>query len=211
MTVGIYGLFDSVTGECLYIGQSSDIEYRVKHHLKRLRSGNHLSEFNSWFMGEGKDLSRIRVEILEECEDSDYTKNLLEIKWFYAKVPKFYGKVPSTKESWGMSQTTKNKISEGLRTYSKNQRGGVPRLVDRVLKCALCEKEYTSPRRSSTYCSTRCQATQVDEEKVDIMVDLYNAGKSTRYISDVVGFSYKTVSRHLRRRGVPLRGRGASK
>lgn len=36
MTVGVYGIFDSKTNECLYIGMSKNIELRWKNHLKKI-------------------------------------------------------------------------------------------------------------------------------------------------------------------------------
>lgn len=211
MTIGIYGLFDRETGECLYVGQSSDIEYRVRQHRKKLKNGSHLSSFNNWFLLSGSDLANIEYRVLEECQNDDVTKNLAEIRWFHELSPKFFGKIPSDAETWGMSQETKDKISKSNRAYSETIRGGAPRLIDRVLLCGFCRKSYSSVYRGSKYCSKKCQASHVDEELVDKMVALYEDGMSTRDISGIVGFSFKTVSRHLRRRDVALRGRGASR
>jgi len=47
------------------------------------------------------------------------------------------------------------------------------------------------------------------ERKVDEMVRLYNAGRSTGVIAEEVGFSRSTVRRYLKQRGITLGGRGA--
>lgn len=47
------------------------------------------------------------------------------------------------------------------------------------------------------------------ERKVDEMVRMYNAGRSTGVIAEEVGFSRSTVRRYLKQRGVTLGCRGA--
>jgi len=41
MTTGIYGIFLEDTDECLYVGQSTDIEIRWSHHRLDLAQGKH--------------------------------------------------------------------------------------------------------------------------------------------------------------------------
>ena len=46
MTVGIYGIFNAETDECLYVGMSKNIEQRWSSHLKELKSKRHKRSLN---------------------------------------------------------------------------------------------------------------------------------------------------------------------
>lgn len=112
MTVGIYGIFDSETDECLYVGMSKSIEERWRHHLKELRSKKHKrKDFVKWFHDNGAQQELLSFRVLEECEHDEKILNLAEIKWFNALLPKYYGKKPSENERWTISEETRQKIS----------------------------------------------------------------------------------------------------
>jgi len=139
---GIYGIFDTLTGECLYVGQSKNAYERCKTHLKRLRSGRHLERFSEWFMSIGKDETRLRFELLESCNDTDDEKNRVEIKWFKILHPKFYGNAPSMNNRWGHSQETRAKISR--RTYEAKQKGKHVTCAVYFYTCKMCKKFFAS-------------------------------------------------------------------
>lgn len=44
---GIYSIFDALTGECLYVGQSKNIHERRQSHFKRLRGERHLNHLRN--------------------------------------------------------------------------------------------------------------------------------------------------------------------
>lgn len=112
MTVGIYGIFNSDNNDCLYVGSSSNIEYRWKQHIRLLKSGSHsCTDFANWYSNVEKNYL-LDFRILEKCEDNDISKNILEIFWFKKLSPKYYGKEPSINEKWKHSEETKKKIAE---------------------------------------------------------------------------------------------------
>lgn len=208
--VGIYGLFDAMTGECLYVGQSSDVEYRIKRHLWRLKSYSHLNQFTEWFRSIDSNLSRIEYKVLDECEDVDSIKNELEMKWFRVLEPKFYGKVPSIRESWQMSEETKRRIAKSVSEYwrGSGESSGRHRLSVAVL-CEYCNNEFTSPRENSRFCSVRCvQSSRSASIDIDLARSMYISGRTLREISEVVGVSHVTVRRYLLEHGVTLRSPG---
>lgn len=117
MTVGIYGIFDSETDECLYVGKSIQIEERYSKHLRLLTSETHIrKDFVEWFIQKDKDRTKLYYKTLEESIPNDKTLNLLEIKWFKELKPKFYGEEPSDMKRWGASE----KVREMLREKRNN-------------------------------------------------------------------------------------------
>lgn len=208
--IGIYGLFDTESGECLYVGQSSDIEYRVKRHMWNLKSYTHLDSFTAWFKSTGSDLSRLEHRILDECENIDSVKNELEMKWFHNLGPRFYGKVPSVKESWEMSEETRDRIAKSVSEYwqTKGLSTGRRRLSI-VALCEYCSVEFTSARDNPRFCSVRCvQRSRASSLDIDLIRGMYDSGKTLRDISDEVGVSHVTVRRYLLEHGVTLRSPG---
>lgn len=178
MTIGIYGIFDNSNDECLYIGQTLDINLRWKQHLKLLKSKKHpRKDFAEWYhSGNNSDLIDFRV--LEECKKDEL--NDFEIKWFNLLLPKYYGKKPSINESWRHSEETKNKIRDSINEY--NLRNNIVSEKNcnvcnnvfygsrktkicfdckndkkTILKCVLCDKNIINVRRSKIYCSKDCK------------------------------------------------------
>lgn len=163
MTVGIYGIF--YMGECLYVGQSSDIEKRVRIHKNKLAKGTHIrKEFSLWFSENVKSTSLLDFVTLEECEDSDYTKNLLEIKWFDIHSPKFYGSEPTVNGKWKHSEETKSKIRDGVLNYLKNP---LSYKLEEDRECKICEKPFKTVFASSVYCSEICRETGTKQSLVE--------------------------------------------
>lgn len=153
MTIGIYGIF--YLDECLYIGQSSNVEKRLKIHKNRLNNGTHIrKEFSHWFHEYVKNTDLLDFVLLEECNDSDYTKNLLEIKWFNFYKPKFFGREPSLNGKWKHSKETRSKIRESVIKHLQNPPKDKP-LFER--ECRICNREYTTFFASSVYCSETCR------------------------------------------------------
>lgn len=115
MTVGIYGIFDSKTDECLYVGLSKNIEQRWRSHLKELKSKCHKrQDFVEWYHSNGAVKELLSFKILEECEPDEKTLNSAEIKWFNKLKPKYYGHKPTVKGHWTQSDATKAKIRSAM-------------------------------------------------------------------------------------------------
>ena len=207
MATGIYGLFDKASGECLYVGQSSDIEYRARQHKKKLNSGKHLAAFNSWFSDRGQDFSEISVKVLEECSNDDSTKNICEIKWFNLLSPRFYGKVPSGSETWGHSEATRRKISESNKLNFKDR----ILEIDKDKTCPTCETVFRTNKSSSLYCSNRCIIRTGPKAFIKSTIDFdeianeYTSGMSIQKIAKSRKMAPKTVRRILRDKEVKIR------
>lgn len=121
MTVGIYGLFNNKNNDCLYIGQSNDIEYRTSRHLSKLRNGKHKRKEMQKYYDELNDKSVLKFFIIEETADEHYIKNKAEMKWFKVFDPLFYGVEPSLESTnWSYSEDVKNKISRSLKQSYKD-------------------------------------------------------------------------------------------
>lgn len=114
MVCGVYGVFDAFTGECLYVGQSKDVERRLRRHMAALARHAHIrTEFDQWFREHGDDPHSLETRLLERCEDADDAKNFAECKWFSILRPRFYGVEPSMDYRWGVTDETRSKIREG--------------------------------------------------------------------------------------------------
>ena len=150
MATGVYGIFDSTSNECLYVGQAKDIEVRWSGHIKKLKQGKHLrAGFNDWFTEHNFDVSFLDFRILEECENDDRTKNLLEIKWFNLLQPKFYGKRPSVNKKWEHSDETRKKIKNGM--LNANSYKHITRI------CPICSTHFDCIKSTlRKYCSKEC-------------------------------------------------------
>ena len=109
---GIYGIFDTLTGEYLYVGQSKNIYERKMSNFRRLRGERHLKPFTEWFVSIGKDESRLDLRVLCRCLDNDDIKNKLEIFWFNELHPRFYGAIPSVNNRWSHSEETRKRLLE---------------------------------------------------------------------------------------------------
>lgn len=116
MTVGIYGIFNIENNDCLYIGQSNNIEKRVAHHLNKLKNGKHKRREMQHYYDLLDDVSNIQCFIIEETQDEHFIKNESEIKWFQTFEPLFYGVEPSLNATnWSYNEETKNKIRNSLK------------------------------------------------------------------------------------------------
>lgn len=194
MTIGIYSISDSETGEILYVGQSSNIEERWKHHLKRLRADKHLKNFSEWFTSKEKDETSLKFEILEECDNSDECKNLLEIKWFTKLSPRFYGTIPSENNKWGHSTETRESISKSLRGRRPESS-----ILNLEQKCRSCGKMFKT-KAISKFCSRKCSS---DSQKIVVNLkyveDEYRSGRTMKSLCDELqvslGYLHKVMKK----------------
>ena len=156
MTIGIYGIFDTRNGDCLYIGQSKNIQDRWRSHRKRLLAGKHLKDFTEWFKEQGSDISTLELRELEETINTDEAKNAAEIRWFDNLSPKFYGQVPSAnKRGWEQAEETKQKISTSVKQRFRSS-GNLGK--DREYTCAYCGLLFKgSTYKVQQYCSVVCR------------------------------------------------------
>lgn len=122
MITGIYGIFNSLNNECLYIGQSKDIKSRWSKHLSNLRNDKALPSFQDWFISDlNSDYEKLDFKILETCDNCTETKNALEIIWFEKLSPKFYGVKPTMSVSYVLTAARKNNISSGVKRFYQNK------------------------------------------------------------------------------------------
>ena len=152
MTGGIYGVF-GIENQCLYIGLSRNIETRWVNHKKLIKNGCHpqkgLVEWSKQHGGAEQLTFRI-LEVLPE-NSSDVNFNKAEIVWFNQLNPLFFGKVPSTKETWRQSQETKQKISESVRRFNRIKGSSIEEKI-----CVGCETKFLPSRNKITFCSNSC-------------------------------------------------------
>ena len=196
---GIYGIFDTLTRECLYVGQSKNIHERRQSHFKRLRGERHLKPFTEWFVSIGKDESRLDLRVLCRCFDNDDIKNKLEIFWFNELHPRFYGAVPSVNNRWSHSKETKKKISDSLQCE--------PHLY----RCEMCGTRFESHRKRTHkryFCSNECsyrykQSPKRDKITRDEVMRLYDSGMTQVELSKKFGVSTATISKFMRDNGIP--------
>jgi hypothetical protein len=109
-TCGIYALI-SEDDECLWIGQSVNVEKRYKRHLALLRTNQHRIKFLKWFEENERNESAVKIRLLEEC-DPEFL-NEREGYWFKVLPPLFYGQLPSQSRKWFLSDEAKANISAG--------------------------------------------------------------------------------------------------
>lgn len=205
---GIYGIFDTLTEECLYVGQSKNIHERRQSHFKRLRGERHLKPFTEWFVSIGKDESRLDLRVLCRCFDNDDIKNKLEIFWFNELHPRFYGAVPSVNNRWSHSEETRKKIAR--RTFESERLGKHYTCAVYYYACKMCDKFFTSSRRKSRkhiFCSKSCSHAYSKSLKMDTLdykkvKDLYESGATQVKIAKTFGVSNATVSKFMRDNGI---------
>ena len=203
---GIYGIFDTLTEECLYVGQSKNIPERRQSHFKRLRGERHLKPFTEWFVSIGKDESRLDLRVLCRCFDNDDIKNKLEIFWFNELHPRFYGAVPSVNNRWSHSEETRKKI--GIRTYESERCGKHYTCAVYYYTCVECGKFFISSRRKRgkyALCSKKCMrahSLKMDTLDYNKVKDLYESGVTQVKIAKMFGVSNATVSKFMRDNGI---------
>lgn len=224
---GIYAFFDSTTDECLYVGQTSkEFHVRYQTHLKKLRSGRHSrSEWVQWFHDRKKDATTMTFSVLEECAADEVRLNALEIKWFRILEPRFYGKTPSTRETWQHSEATREKIREtalakaaqhatlwtcsycgtvwsSVKSKAKKfcsdecKRAAVPPVPMR--NCENCNESFAT-RKNQRFCSKFCSSARVIElvTKENLTEYYVKQDLSLREVAAILGCSHQTVKNYL--------------
>lgn len=205
---GIYGIFDTLTGECLYVGQSKNIYERKMSHFRRLRGERHLKPFTKWFVSIEKDESRLDLRVLCRCLDNDDIKNKLEIFWFNELHPRFYGAVPSVNNRWSHSEETRKKIAR--RTCESERLGKHYTCAVYYYTCIMCEKFFILSKKKHgkhIFCSKSCSHSYDKSLKMDTLdynkvKDLYESGVTQVKIAKMFGVSNATVSKFMRDNGI---------
>ena len=203
MTVGIYGIFNSETRECLYVGQSKDIDTRWRAHLKRLRNKKHpRQDFVEWFHLNGASEGLLSFEVLETCEPVENKLNSLEITWFNELTPKFYGKKPPLKGKWKQSENTKKKISQSVRKAYYSKLDSPIRTIEgfRIL-CGTCGVEFIYNRKRK-YCSVECynkSRKKIAPSKELVEQLWFEEKKSVSQLMEIFNCSQRTVYNILNR------------
>lgn len=221
MTSGIYGIFDSYNGDCLYIGQSGNIEYRWKQHIRNLNNGKHKRrDFTKWFINHAKDTHAMEFRILRVCKNSEEEKNFYESQYFFIMKPRFYGKVPSEKDSFQPTAKTRMAISKGVRKHLRDRqticnycgRLFIPRYLIEVV-CASCKKRYTylvkyvsnyllknKPKiqtKPRTKTSSSVNKDKITDNAKHLIIDEYLSGKSLRELAYKYDVSHTSIRKIL--------------
>lgn len=214
MTIGIYGIFDNETDECLYVGMSKNIEERWKQHIKLLRNKKHKrKDFVEWFHAHGAVEELLSFKTLEESECDESVLNLAEIKWFNELKPKYYGKKPSLNEKWEHSEETKRKIGMACsekEPWNKKNKGTLsPVSYDFI--CLGCGKKGKSIKPQQKFCSKTCVHEKKAREKAEeynyeYIYDLYwNQRLSRPELAKKLGVGRTTALKIMKRLGIPRR------
>lgn len=164
MTIGIYGIFNKSTEECLYIGQSVTIEKRWISHRHSLTNNTHARrDFNEyWLVKLDGILDSLDFRILFTLEEKDQVLlSQKELEFFELYLPRFYGQKPSVSNNYmihsdemlsAMSETLKSNIAKA-RVGFRFENG--QRIWER--KCINCEKLFDGYSPTSAYCSAQCK------------------------------------------------------
>lgn len=112
---GVYGIFSTENGECLYIGESTRITIRWKQHLNALINESHVrKDFVEWFKVRLFQESTLDFRILELCNPELLGE--IECKWFNLLSPNFYGQIPHPGRSWKFTEESNRKKSIASKT-----------------------------------------------------------------------------------------------
>lgn len=136
---GVYAIFATKTGECLYVGATRDFSVRWRQHKSKLKLAKHPAPgFSEWYESEGcRDPSSIRFEALEEENDPD-CRAALEAKWFDRLLPRFFGIIPVGSEA----------DAESLRAFYERRQAVLPEQKKRMSAAQL---ERYSQEEGRTY------------------------------------------------------------
>lgn len=208
MTCGIYAIFSSFDDECLYVGQSKNVEDRYRQHITKLKSRRKsaLASFVAWYHDNGADESLLRFELLETCQNIDLVKNDAEARWFDKLKPRFYGKMPSLSEKWEHTETTKQAIREAMLAKS---------LLIKLM-CPICESTFRQTKAGQKVCSRKCSdelrsqnAIKRFASKEELEILFVEKNLSIFQIAEIVGTSDRTISRLLTVHGLrtPIDGK----
>lgn len=186
MTIGIYGLF--YEKECLYIGQSVNIEGRVKDHLGKLSRGHHgLLDFQTFSDKHGLPEWRILAETTQE------RLSPTELEFFNTFKPRFFGYTPSafTSYTYGSRATTTPIIcaicatpflAQGVRAkfcskscYYEGRK--------RQHRCLNCEKLFRTFSTKSDWCSSQCRLDYKKVNRLCLGCSTLFSSNGTKYCS----------------------------
>lgn len=99
---GVYAIWPNRTGECLYVGETGDLEVRWRQHRSKLRHHKHPAPgFSEWYDAQEPDREgSIRFSVLERTDDIQQRAKL-EAIWFDRLLPRFFGRVPLLSQHHG--------------------------------------------------------------------------------------------------------------
>jgi len=204
---GIYKIINNKNGH-FYIGSSSNLEYRRKEHLKRLKSNKHHSRYlqNAWNKY-GKEC--FDFEIIEECEND----KLLELEQFYLdKLKPEYNicKFSTSRLGCKSSDETRKKLSilntgknhpkfgthHSLETRQKISASKIGKLRSDELK----EKLSLYHKKNGSFCGTKNPKVKLNIEIVKNIRELYSDSFSIRDLSIKFNVNFSTIERIVKRK-----------
>ena len=200
----IYCIRSVSTGTCLYVGQSTDFDNRIKNHRARIRLRTHRPEIIDWVDKYG--LNDIEFYVLENCSARSEL-NRSEIYWFDQLEPIAYGVRPS-ESSWEMTDSARSKIRKTLRDNWVGDRDDEGYPIHQHI-CNNCGCSFVSRKTKQSLCGNECRilARKFMFSDPNRVVEMYQDGMSLRDIGDRFGTSRNVVSRHLKSLGIVLRSK----
>jgi hypothetical protein len=226
MTSGIYGIYDSYNGDCLYIGQSGNIEYRWKQHIRNLNNGKHKrKDFIRWFVNHANDPHAMEFKILRVCKNSEEEKNFYEAQWFFIMKPRFYGKLPSKKDSFRPTYKTRIAISNGVRKQLRNRqticnycgRLFIPKYLIEIV-CTKCRKRYIYlvkyvsnyllKNKSKIRTNSIVNKNKIADNVKHLIINEYLSGKSLRELAHKYNVSHTSIRKLLVKNNVIMHKSG---
>ena len=202
LNTGIYMFFDTRDNTCMYIGQSRDINLRKSKHIQLLKSGKHKrSDFVQWYRFNSQFLG---FKVISVCEDS--LLNSEEINAFNEFKPLFFGQIPSDKDKFRHSDSTKEKISRTVRNNTKESR-----VLTVCPACGIEFEDIVSKNKKS--CSVACSGLVRNNKTNSIdLIELkekYDSGMSLHSLGSYYGFSYRTIHSLMVKNNIPRRRPGS--
>jgi len=192
MTIGVYGIFDALTNQCYYIGQSVNIEGRWQNHKNSLLNATHSQKrFAELFASKLElDLERLRFEVLTSIDTRDHRLlNEAEVRFFEHHKPLFFGQKPSLGNNYLIA--TEASLREAGRKIGENAKKAMIASVKVDGKwiyrkrCLQCSTEFESKGPTAAYCSPACKtaSTQVDRICEDCGKKFQAKSERTRWCS----------------------------
>lgn len=138
---GIYSITNKVNGK-IYIGQTSDIDFRWFQHINNLKKNKHNNKYlqNSWNKYGENNFNFDIIEVLEnEFELNDKEKYYIQL--YKSNITSYGYNLTSGGDNYSLNEESKNKISISKRGQNSNLTKEQVRHIKMCLYCLMERKE----------------------------------------------------------------------